>query len=245
LSFGFELVLGFLLLFTVSLFVALIPGGMKYLQDLSTNLQNSAWLEDPTNLYKLLLSPPALIVIIFFLVVITPVVEEFLKPLGVVIMWYRRPSKARAFLWGLAGGAGFALSEGLFNSAINLRAWGAVALMRVGAAAMHCIGGGLVGLGWYYLITLRRPWRFLGAYGASVTLHALWNAATVGILLASLFTIISPDNKAVIALAGLLILILVAFILLLTLFMASLILFLTKTLKEKSALGGIGGRLDD
>jgi len=241
LSFGFELVLGLLLLFTASFFVALIPGGMKYLQNLSTNLQNPAWLEDPANLYKLLLSPPVLVIIIFFLVVVAPVVEEFLKPLGVAIMSYRRPSKARAFLWGLAGGAGFALSEGLFNATLNLKAWGVVALVRAGAAAMHCIGGGLVGLGLYHLISSRRPWRLLGAYGASVTLHALWNASTISILLASLFVLTSPESEVAVALAGLLILMLVAFVLLLTLVMASLILFLTKTLEEKSALGGIGG----
>jgi hypothetical protein len=156
-------------------------------------------------------------------------------------MSYRRPSKARAFLWGLAGGAGFALSEGLFNATLNLKAWGVVALVRAGAAAMHCIGGGLVGLGLYHLISSRRPWRLLGAYGASVTLHALWNASTISILLASLFVLTSPESEVAVALAGLLILMLVAFVLLLTLVMASLILFLTKTLEEKSALGGIGG----
>ena len=49
-----------------------------------------------------------------------PAAEEAVKTLGVLLMGYRRPDGARAFLWGVSVGAGFALVEGLLNGALAL-----------------------------------------------------------------------------------------------------------------------------
>jgi len=180
-AFGSEAVLGLLSMVIVFTLAALTQGSAAWFQELSAHLQNPRWFQNPENTYSLLLSPPVLIALGLTVLVIAPMAEEMFKSLGVVIMSYRRPSKARAFLWGLAGGAGFALAEGLFSGAISLESWGQVALLRVGAAAMHCLGGGMMGLGWHYLFVTRRPWRLLGAYAASVGLHSLWNLAAFGI----------------------------------------------------------------
>jgi len=181
-TFILELALALLLSLIVFTAVALRPSGAAWLQELLINLQNPAWLKEPNNVLQLLLSPAVLVILASLILFIAPLVEEFLKSLGVVIMWAKRPSKAQAFLWGLAGGAGFAMVEGLFSGAMAIEGWSAVTLMRAGAAAVHCLGSGLMGLGWYYLLTFHRLWLFLGAYAASVSIHAFWNAASGGMV---------------------------------------------------------------
>ena len=118
-------------------------------------------------------------------------------------MSYRRPGTAQAFLWGVAGGAGFAIAEGLFNAAINLESWSVVVLLRVGSTLMHCLGSGLMGLGWHYLLRTRRPWHILGTYAASVGLHVLWNLGAIGMAAVSLEAMNSGADEISLALSGL------------------------------------------
>ena len=160
-------------------------------------------------------------------------IEEMLKSLGVVIMKYRRPSKAQAFLWGLAGGAGFSLAEALFNGAASLEGWAGAATLRVGATAMHCLGGGLMGLGWYYLFATRRPWRLLGAYAASVGFHALWNVAASGMLVVSLSAMAPATDEIGLALGGLVILSLMGLLSLMALSAIFAIFYITRWLQVK------------
>lgn len=226
-AFGLEGVSALLLSLVVFAAVALTPGGEAWLQELVANLSDPAWLQDPQNLRQLLLSPAVLAILTSLLTVIAPLIEEFLKPIGVAIMGYRRPSRAQAFLWGLAGGAGFALVEGLLNGTIALEGWGAMVAMRVGAAAMHCLGSGLMALGWHHLFIARRPWHLLAAYAASVGLHGLWNAAAGGIVVASLLTTSTASEWAIGGLA----LLLLTFLVLLALLAGLAILYLTNMLQ--------------
>ena len=232
-AFGLEAVLGLLSMVVVVILAALMPGGDAWLQELSVYLQDPRWLQNPENLYSPLLSPPILIVLGLIVLVIAPMVEEMFKPLGVVLMGYRRPSKARSFLWGLAGGAGFALSESLFNGAAALEGWAGVATMRVGATAMHCLGGGLMGLGWYYFFTTRRPWRLLGAYAASVGLHSLWNVAASGMLVVSLSATSPTTDEIGLALGGLAVVGLMGFLSVLALSTILTIFYLTRWLRAQ------------
>ena len=232
-AFGSEAVLGLLSMVIVFTLTALTPGGAAWFQELSAQLQDPRWFQNPENSYGLLLSPPVLITLGLAVLVIAPMVEELFKPLGVVIMSYRRPGKARAFLWGLAGGAGFALAEGLFSGALSLESWSGTALLRVGAAAMHCLGGGLMGLGWHYLFATRRPWRLLGAYAASVGLHSLWNLAAFGMIVVSFSTVASATDEVGLALGGLVTLALTALLLLLAFFAIFLIFHLTRRLQAQ------------
>lgn len=232
-AFGSEAVLGLLSMVIVFTLAALTPGGAAWFQELSAQLQNPRWFQNPENAYGLLLSPPILIALGLTVLVIAPMVEEMFKSLGVVIMSYRRPSKARAFLWGLAGGAGFALAEGLFSGALSLEDWGGTALLRVGAAAMHCLGGGMMGLGWYYLFATRRPWRLLGAYAASVGLHSLWNLAAFGMIVVSFSTVASATDEVGLALGGLVTLALTTFLSLLAFLAIFLIFYLTRRLQAQ------------
>lgn len=171
---------GLALVFFLSILVAMTPGGLETLQSLALNLQDPAWWENPENILSLVFTPAGLAGILLLVVVVGPLVEELLKPVGVLLI-PRRPGRAEAFLWGLAGASGFALTEGMFNSAVDLNAWLPVVLMRVGASLVHCLTGGLVGLGWYSLRTARRPWRAGGLYLLAVILHGVWNMVTLGL----------------------------------------------------------------
>jgi RsiW-degrading membrane proteinase PrsW (M82 family) len=187
-----ELIVILALVMAISMVMVFTPGGVERLWELSTNLQNPAWVENPENLVPLLLSPAALIIIVLVFVIIAPLIEEFLKALGVLLLGYRLRGRAEALLWGVACGAGFALTESLFNGSIALEGWGAVMLMRWGASLMHCISSGILGLGWHHTLTSRRPWRLLKAYAASTGVHALWNLAAVGVALPSLLISARP-----------------------------------------------------
>jgi hypothetical protein len=233
LAFGSEATFGLFTLFAVLLIVALTPNGMAWLQELTTNLQDPSWIADPVNLSQVLLSPPIAIALALIFVVIAPLGEELFKPLGVALMSYRRPGAARAFLWGVAGGAGFAIAEGFFNSAIALEGWSAVVLLRVGSTLMHCLGSGLMGLGWYHLLRTRRLWPILGTYAASVGLHVLWNMGAIGMAAISLGAMAAGADGTRQALSGLGVLVLGAYLILLALFMALAIYYLTGRGREK------------
>jgi RsiW-degrading membrane proteinase PrsW (M82 family) len=233
LAFGVEAIFGLFTLFAVLLSVALTPNGMAWLQELTANLQDPLWIADPVNVSQVLLSPPIAIALVLVFVVIAPLGEELFKPLGVALMSYRRPGAARAFLWGVAGGAGFAMAEGLFNSAVALESWSAVVLLRVGSTLMHCLGSGLMGLGWYHLLRTRRPWHILATYVASVGLHVLWNVGAIGMAAISLGAMAFGADKVSLALSGLGLLVLGAYLILLTLFMAFAIYYLTGREREE------------
>ncbi|MBC8249599.1 MAG: PrsW family intramembrane metalloprotease [Anaerolineales bacterium] len=244
-AFGVEAAFGLLSMVGVFILAALTPGGDAWLQELAASLQDPRWLQSPENLYSSLLSPPVLIALGLLVLVIAPMIEELFKSLGVVMMSYRRPfgcaqgmaqgrpGKAQSFLWGLAGGAGFALAESLFNGAASLEGWAGAAILRVGATAMHCLGSGLMGLGWYYLFATRRPWRLLGTYAASVSLHSLWNVAASGMLVVSLSATSPATDEVGLALGGLVIVALMGFLSLLALSTIFTIFYLTRWLRAQ------------
>jgi hypothetical protein len=186
LAFTFELlvILGLLVLAIVA--VAAQPGGLERIQDLATTLQDPTWLQDPDQWAPLIRSPFILIPALLVFAVLIPIIEEAVKTMGVGLMGYRRPTLAQAFLWGLAGGAGFALAEALFNSVAGLDSWAAIISLRIGATLLHCFTGALMGLAWYAILAQRRWGRALGLYAASVGFHGLWNAIAAGMAVATL-----------------------------------------------------------
>jgi len=217
LALGVEATFGLVILFAALLVVALTPNGMAWLQELMANLQDLSWIADPVNVSQVLLSPPVAISLVLIFMVIAPLGEELFKSLGVALMGYRRPGAGRAFLWGVAGGAGFAIVEGLFNTALALdESWSVVMLLS-----------GLMGLGWYYLLKTRRPWHILGTYAASVGLHVLWNVGAIGMAAISLGAMASGTDEVSLALSGLGVLVLGAYLILLALFTAFAIYYLT------------------
>lgn len=168
--------------------VLLAVSGPDYLRTLVEQLQNADWLENPHALAPWLLSPGVVLSVLFAVAVLVPLIEEALKTLvvGIIGIWVR-PSPAFAFLWGLASGVGFALTENLLNGTLGgIEGWAPVALSRFGASLMHGVTGAIMGWGWGQLWTNRpfrpqRIWRLLGCYAAAVAIHSLWNALAIGV----------------------------------------------------------------
>jgi len=183
----------------------LMPDEMEQLTALAVGLQDPSGPVDLTSLMQLLLSPPVAISVLGIFSIPVPLIEETFKTLasGVVARWVR-PHPARAVLWGVAGGAGFALAENLFNGALGgAEGWAMGAIARFGATTMHCVTGGLVGWGWGQLWTERRALRLLGSYITAVIIHGVWNATTICAVLLSAGALMHGENNIWLAIVSL------------------------------------------
>ncbi|HEV2283718.1 MAG TPA: PrsW family glutamic-type intramembrane protease [bacterium] len=117
--------------------------------------------------------------------VAAPIAEEFLKPLGVIILGRRVRSPGEAFLLGASCGAGFAILENILYESAPPVFWGGIVFIRSIGAALHPMGAGLMALGWYGVFHGHPDaWRRLGVfYLIAITQHWLWNMATVATVL--------------------------------------------------------------
>ncbi len=190
------------------------------------------WLEDPVNLSRLILSPPVLIAGGVIFVVVAPFLEEFIKSLGVPLLGLGLQKRGDAFLWGVTCGAGFSALEGLFNGGVALEGWWLVMLFRWGATLMHALASGLMGLGWYGFLARRRPWQLLGAYGASVGVHALWNGTAMALIAFSSLAFISLEDPLALVGVGMGALITLLFMLVLTVAMSWGLFYLARRSQE-------------
>lgn len=189
----------------VTIVMMMIPGGPEQTAALARDLQDPAWQADPTDVLNALLSPAVAVSVLGIFSIPIPLIEEVFKTLaaGVAARWVR-PASARAFLWGVASGAGFALAENLFNGALGgAESWAFGVVARLGATMMHCFTGGLVGWGWGQLWAARRPLHFLGSYAAAVAVHSLWNAAAVSAALLGVSVLLHERDVTWVAFAGL------------------------------------------
>jgi len=122
-------------------------------------------------------------VLIVLAAVVAPLVEELVKPLGVLILIGRVSSKAEAFTLGLACGIGFNLIETTGYISQGYSDWLNVALGRTGAGLLHGFGAAMMALGWYILTHpqegswKRRSWLALSCGGYAILQHALWNGS--------------------------------------------------------------------
>ena len=151
-------------------------------------------------------------IVIFMLLVsfslAVPLIEETTKSLVPALAGaWRGLSATQIFLWGVASGAGFAVVEGLLNGSLSSEGWASVALLRIGASAMHCLTAGLTGWGWGQVWTQRRWLRLLLAYGVAIALHGAWNTVSIGMAVASVaFGPGTLQNTLVVGALGVLIL---------------------------------------
>ncbi|MBN1954971.1 MAG: PrsW family intramembrane metalloprotease [Anaerolineae bacterium] len=195
--------------------LGLIPGGMGELEALLEQFQDPGILDDPQALLALL-SPAAMIAALLFVSTLTPLIEEATKTLGVGLAGrWLRPTPARAFLLGVASGAGFSLAENLMNGAVISEIWGPGVLMRLAATLMHCATSGLMGWGWGELWVQRRPLRTLLAFVGATGIHGTWNGLAFGVALAGIVGIGFVDNTVLMGVLGLLVLAMASTLLLL------------------------------
>jgi hypothetical protein len=188
LAFLLELVVVVSVLISVLAVLMLIPSGLDHLQAFLDHMRDPAWLQDPSGWEPLARSPLVVALALLIAAVAVPMIEEAVKTVGVGLASYRRPELAEAFLWGLAGGVGFSLAEGMLNTTSDLESWAAIVLLRVGATMLHCVTGGLMGIAWFALLAHRNWLRALAIYIASVAFHGTWNALTVGVALSAVWS---------------------------------------------------------
>lgn len=191
-SLALLLELGILLSVTVLALslAAMSADGLEQMRALATQLQDPAWLQNPAQqsaLLTTLIRSPAVVALIFLTVSgLIPLIEEVVKTIGVGLLAWRRPTRSQAVFWGLAGGAGFALTEGLLSSAGTPEAWAPAVLARAAAMLFHSLSGALIGLAWYAALAQRSWPRALGLYVVSASLHGLWNGLAAGAALLGL-----------------------------------------------------------
>jgi hypothetical protein len=247
LGMGLSLIGEILVLFVVivvAVIVAMTTPGVAERIDEIVGAMDQMWQPDVTKMSDLILSPIVIANALGILCVAIPLIEEAAKALagGIVGFWVR-PHPARAFLWGVAAGAGFALAENLFNGAVGgAENWVVRAVTRMGTTAMHCFTSGLVGWGLGQLWTSRRPLRLLGAYAAAVFIHGLWNAAAIGMVFSSIAMLAYTGDLIRVGLAGLVALTSVAALILLTLvFVVTLPLIALRlaSLEERPQASGV------
>lgn len=164
--------------------VGLLPGGQDSLEALQRSLSIAMVHGDPMAAIEDFLTPAFLLAAGLLVAVLTPLIEEVSKSLGVVWVGSGRQHflRAQAFAMGVMAGAGFSLTEALFNGAAQLpNAWLGPVLLRASTVLIHGLATGLMALGWYEV--LGGHFRRFFPYGlASLGLHGAWNA--FGVLVA-------------------------------------------------------------
>ncbi|HOU44018.1 MAG TPA: PrsW family glutamic-type intramembrane protease [Anaerolineaceae bacterium] len=176
-----ELVLLLALLVGWGLWIASQPDLLNQFWNFSTQFQQ---LTDPmeiqTELVNLLHQPgviPGVLVILGF---ITPLLEELLKPLAILVFWNKHLTPRNGFLAGMVCGAAFAMLESLnAMSAITDPTWLALAFGRIGTSLLHVVTSGLVGWGMGWAASQKRPGKLLAALAAAVALHGVWNVFSI------------------------------------------------------------------
>jgi len=184
------------------LFIALQPDLLAEVSNLIDQL-SSLPLDSP--LVDRLLSPylaqPGLwLLLLAGISVVVPLIEEFIKPVGVWLLMGRKLSTQDGFVLGLISGAGFALTESLMGTTSS-EDWALVASARLGTALMHIFTAALVGAA---LADARREGKYLKlllAYLGAVALHGLWNALALFLTgtLASDVTTPLPEGLVIVA----------------------------------------------
>lgn len=142
-------------------------------------MQLQALGEDPEAIIELMaplmLRPGVITGALLFFSVVVPLVEELVKPLGVLLFSKQISSPAQGFALGALSGAAYALIETLGVSPQSAD-WAALLLTRIGTDILHVTASALMGAGIIYAVRERRYLRLLGIYFLSVSMHGLWNA---------------------------------------------------------------------
>lgn len=181
LALSLEALIGVIMIVGVSAALALSPEGAAQIEQLSRELYALRAVDERALAQFVLAHPLILVLALTYFAGIVPLIEEAVKPLSVAFADARRTRRDDVTLWGLAAGAGFALSENALNTSVALEWWSLVMLARIGATVMHAANGITMARGWYAARVERRWSRLVIAYGISVLIHSAWNALTLGL----------------------------------------------------------------
>ena len=183
-----------------ALFLVQSPDHLLAIEGLLHDLSRGSGIQDAlAALQPILMHPLALATVLVAVAVVTPIVEEFAKSAAPWLMYRRLRTAAEGFWCGAVSGASFALFEGLMASAEPSGNWTAIFLIRAWSSMMHILASGLAGWGIAAFRLTGSSSRLIAGYGFAIGLHALWNAAVVGIGYGGLRTLFNQTEPDVIA----------------------------------------------
>ena len=115
--------------------------------------------------------------------VVAPIVEELLKPIGLLFVMKRLRTPYEGVLYGVACGMGFAIIENMLYELYILiwhgsGAWTINAFVRgIGSTVLHAVGPAAVGFAVAYANQMEKSMtKYVGlAYIFGVVMHGLWN----------------------------------------------------------------------
>ena len=190
--FGAGLALGPLLIFLIeSLFVVAVivlviiyvssqPSLVADLSRLVTRLRfSSPSQEELVLILQPYLTNPAVVFSLFSILAgLIPLIEEILKPVGMVFLIGRSMTPSQGFSAGILSGAGYALCESIFRVGPGSE-WLTITIARSGTGAIHILATGLVGLGLAYAWGQGKYLRLGILLITAMSIHGLWNALSL------------------------------------------------------------------
>ena len=195
LTFSLSFTTYFILILEAVLFLAVVVGVLAALArnpQMMEALENLLPLLEGANLAPeelvellapLLSTPPIFIGILLLVALIIPMIEEAFKTLGVWLLKGHGISPAEGYVVGMLSGAGFALVEGLLNSAAMASSastdWLGFVVGRLGGTLLHIFNGGLLGWAMARAWQGKKPTRVVGTYFLTVLLHGIWNGLAI------------------------------------------------------------------
>ena len=189
-AFAGELIVGSALALVVWLALGTTPGAQDAVSDVVGQLLQSVTTLSPAAPGSLeglslapLLRPSIAAAAIGLLGLAGPLLEELAKLAGVILL--RPRTRAEAFLYGVAVGAGFGVLEALLTGAASIGpAWSLAIVARAAATLMHATTCGIAAVGWRRLAD-GEAGAGTARIGLAVALHALWNLGVLGAVLAA------------------------------------------------------------
>jgi len=115
--------------------------------------------------------------------IVAPLVEEAVKPIGLMVVWHEEQPDFRLVQWALLGfmaGLGFALMEdALYMYGVASWGWGTM-LMLLGTRLLfpvHMLCTTLTGTGYGLWTKTKNPWHFIFFLAVAMCIHGFFNFA--------------------------------------------------------------------
>lgn len=146
--------------------------------------------EITTGMLEALNQPEFLTGALIFIAGVVPLIEEALKPVGILLLGGRDIDPKKGFVYGLISGAAFGITETVF-AITSIEMWSASIILRFGGSVIHAALSGLMGWALVMAWKERRFLRLGAAYLLAAVYHGLWNGAAILVSFAS-FQVKSP-----------------------------------------------------
>jgi len=163
------------LVLMVGIALALLPGGAQQMEQMGEQFSDPSFIASG----EFLRQPAVLAFLLVLMAGFVPIIEEIGKLLAVsALALARRPSRAQALAWGIAGGVTFSVYEAAFADPFSGAVAG-IAILRVGAMLIHASTAALTAWGLWEWLRRRRPGRFALGLALAVALHSTWNVLAI------------------------------------------------------------------